>query len=150
MYLGLIHSVFPRAKLIHIRRHPIDACLSIYFQNFPDRHAYKWDLESLAFWYEQYQRLMAHWRSVIPPESLHEFWYEDLVTDTEGVSRQIMEFLGMEWESGQLEYYKQDRTVFTASKWQVRQPIYKSSTERWRRYERHLGPLLGLLKYARE
>lgn len=150
MHLGFIHSVLPRAKLIHIRRHPIDACLSIYFQNFPDGHNYKWDLESLAFWYEQYQRLMAHWREVLPSSALYEFWYEDLVEDTEGVSRRLMEFLGLEWEPGQLEYYRQDRAVFTASKWQVRQPIYKSSTERWRRHEKHLGPLLGLLKYARE
>lgn len=150
MHLGIIHSVMPKAKLIHIQRHPIDACLSIYFQNFPDGHSYKWDLGSLAYWYEEYQRIMAHWRSVLPPESLFEFWYEDLVDDTEGVSRQIMAFLGLEWEPRQLDFYKQDRAVFTASKWQVRQPVYSSSKERWRRYEKHLGPLMGLLKYARQ
>lgn len=145
--LGLIHSVFPNAKIIHTMRHPIDACLSIYFQNFPDGHAYKWDLESLAAWYEQYQRLMAHWRSVLPPGVMYESQYEDLVDDVEGESRKIMEFLGLEWEPGQLEFYKQDRAVFTASKWQARQPIYKSSKERWRVYEKHLTPLMRLLKY---
>lgn len=147
-HVGLIHSVFPNAKIIHAMRHPIDACLSIYFQNFPDGHAYKWDLESLAAWYEQYQRLMAHWRSVLPPGVMYESQYEDLVEDVEGESRKIMEFLGLEWEPGQLEFYKQDRAVFTASKWQARQPIYKSSKERWRVYEKHLGPLMPLLKYA--
>jgi tetratricopeptide (TPR) repeat protein len=147
-HLGIIHAVFPNAKIIHVRRHPIDACLSIYFQNFNDGHAYKWDLASLAVWYEQYQRLMNHWRDVLPPDTFYEFRYEDLVEDTEGVSRKIMEFLGLEWEPVQLEFHKQDRAVFTASKWQARQPIYKTSTERWRRYEKHLGPLLPLLKYA--
>jgi Flp pilus assembly protein TadD len=150
MHLGIIHSVLPKAKLIHIKRHPIDACLSIYFQNFPNGHSYKWDLESLAFWYEQYQRIMAHWRSILPADTLFEFWYEDLVEDTEGVSRQVMEFLGLEWEPGQLDYHKKERAIFTASKWQVRQPIYKSSKERWRKFEKHLGPLLPLLKYSRE
>lgn len=146
--LGFIHAVFPNAKLIHVKRHPIDACLSIYFQNFNDEHDYKWDMESIAVWYEQYQRLMAHWRSVLPADALFEFRYEDLVEDTEGVSRKIMEFLGLEWEPGQLDFHKQDRAVFTASKWQARQPIYKTSRERWRRYEKHLGPLLHLLRYA--
>lgn len=146
--LGFIHAVFPNAKLIHVKRHPIDACLSIYFQNFNDTHDYKWDMDSIAVWYEQYQRLMAHWRSVLPADTLFEFHYEDLVEDTEGVSRKIMEFLGLEWEPGQLDFHKQDRAVFTASKWQARQPIYKTSKERWRRYEKHLGPLLHLLKYA--
>ena len=146
--LGIIHAAFPNAKLIHVKRHPIDACLSIYFQNFNDEHDYKWDMESIAVWYEQYQRLMAHWRSVLPADALFEFRYEDLVEDTEGISRKIMEFLGLEWEPGQLDFHKQDRSVFTASKWQARQPIYKTSTERWRRYEKHLGPLLHLLKYA--
>lgn len=148
-YLGLIHAVLPNAKIIHIKRHPIDACLSIYFQNFSDGHAYKWDLESLVSWYEQYQRLMAHWREVLPAGTLFEFWYEDLVEDAEGVSRKIMDFLGMEWEANQMSFYAQERSVYTASKWQARQPIYKTSTGRWRRYEKHVGPLIKLLKYAK-
>lgn len=148
MHLGIIHAVFPNAKFVHTKRHPIDACLSIYFQNFPTAHDYKWDLESLAAWYEQYQRLMAHWRSVLPSGVLYEIQYEDLVEDQEGESRKLLDFLGLEWEEGVLEFHKQERAVFTASKWQVRQPVYKTSMERWRRYEKHLGPLLTLLKYA--
>jgi tetratricopeptide (TPR) repeat protein len=148
MHVGMIHAVFPNAKIIHTKRHPIDACLSIYFQNFPDGHEYKWDLESLAAWYEQYQRLMAHWRAVLPPGVLYESQYEDLVEDQEGESRKLLEFLGLDWEDGVLEFHKQERAVYTASKWQVRQPVYKTSTERWRRYEKHLGPLMDLLKYA--
>jgi Flp pilus assembly protein TadD len=147
-HLGLIHAVLPNAKIVHCQRHPIDACLSIYFQNFPDAHRYKWDLDSLANWYEQYQRLMAHWRAVLPPGTMFELQYEELVEDTEGVSRRLMNFLGLEWEASQVDFYKQDRAVFTASKWQARQPVYKTSRERWRMYEKHLGPLLPLLKYT--
>lgn len=148
MHLGIIHAVFPNAKIVHTKRHPIDACLSIYFQNFPDAHEYKWDLENLAAWYEQYQRLMAHWRAVLPPGVLYEIQYEDLVEDQEGESRKLLEFLGLDWEDGVLEFHTQERAVYTASKWQVRQPVYKTSKARWRRYEKHLGPLMGLLKYA--
>lgn len=150
LYIGLIHAILPNARFIHIRRHPIDACLSMYFQDFQDGLDFKWDLHSLAFWYVQYQKIMEHWRKTIPNGIMLEFWYEDLVDDTEGVSRKIMDFLGLEWEPGQLEFHKKERSVFTASKWQVRQPIYKSSKERWRIYENHLGPLLPLLKYARK
>jgi Tfp pilus assembly protein PilF len=146
--VGLIHGVLPNAKIIHCRRHPIDACLSIYFQDFADSHTYRWDLESLADWYEQYQRIMAHWRSVLPPGVMYEIEYERLVEDTIGESKKLMEFLGFDWEPAQLDFYKQDRAVFTSSKWQARQPIYKSSKERWRRYEKHVGPLKRLLKYA--
>jgi tetratricopeptide (TPR) repeat protein len=121
--LGVIHAALPNAKIIHCRRHPIDACLSIF--------------------------LMEHWRSVLPKGTMFEFDYEQLVEDTEKVSRQMMDFLGLEWEPGQLEFYKQDRAVFTASKWQARQPIYKTSKERWRSYEEFIKPLLPLLKYAR-
>lgn len=148
-YLGAIHAFFPKAKFVHIKRHPIDACLSIYFQDFPDGHAYKFDFESLVAWYEQYQRIMAHWRSVLPPETLYEIQYEDLVENQEGESRKLLEFLGLEWEEDVLDFHKkQDRAVFTASKWQVRQPVYKTSKERWRNYEEFIDPLLPLLKYA--
>lgn len=146
--VGQIHAVFPNAKFIHTKRHPLDACLSIYFQSFHDGHSYKADLESLAVWYEQYQRLMAHWRAALPPGVMYELQYEALVEDVEGESRKLMDFLGLDWEPGQLDFHKQDRAVFTCSKWQARQPIYKTSKNRWRHYEKHLEPLLSLLKYA--
>ncbi|MFA5082430.1 MAG: sulfotransferase, partial [Hydrogenophilaceae bacterium] len=146
--IGAIHAVFPNARIVHCRRHPIDACLSIYFQDFDDSQAYKWDLDGLVVFYEQYQRLMAHWRAVLPPGTLYDLQYEALVDDVEGESKKLMTFLGLDWEPGQLDFHKQERTVFTPSKWQVRQPIYKTSKDRWRRYEKHLGPLLDLLKYA--
>lgn len=147
-HVGLIHAVFPNAKIIHCRRHPIDACLSMYFQNFNDDHGYKFSLEGLVVFYEQYLRLMAHWRSVLPPGVMYEIQYEDLVEDTEGESRKLMEFLELEWEEGQMDFFKKARPVFTCSKWQVRQPIYKSSKDRWKRYENFIEPLLPLLKYT--
>ncbi|WP_165873452.1 sulfotransferase [Parasulfuritortus cantonensis] len=146
--LDTILSVFPNARIVHCQRHPIDACLSIYFQLFDRSQAYKWDEAGLVVFYEAYQRLMAHWRAVLPPENLYELRYEKLVDDLEGESRRLMTFLGLAWEPGQLEFYKQTRSVFTPSKWQVRQPIYTTSKARWRRYEKHLGPLLELLRYA--
>jgi tetratricopeptide (TPR) repeat protein len=147
-FVGLIHAVLPRAKIIHCRRHPIDACLSMYFQNFNDNHAYKFSLEGLVVFYEQYLRLMEHWRKVLPPGVMYEIQYEDMVEDTEGESKKLMEFLGLEWEAGQMDFFKKERPVFTCSKWQVRQPIYKSSKARWKRYEQFIEPLLPLLKYA--
>lgn len=142
--VGVIHAALPNAKFVHVRRHPIDACLSIYFQNFPDGHAYKWDMQGLALFYEQYLRIMAHWRKVLPPGAMLEMRYEDIVEDVEASSRRMMDFLGLTWEEAQMSFYKQDRSVFTASKWQARQPIYKTSKEKWRQYEKHLGPLLHL------
>ena len=85
---------------------------------------------------------------MLPAGTMFEFWYEDLVENTESISKELMDFLGLEWEPGQLEFYKQDRAVFTASKWQARQPIYRTSKERWRSYEQFIEPLLPLLKYA--
>lgn len=147
-YVGLMHAVFPGAKIIHCRRHPIDTCLSMYFQNFNDSHTYKYSLEGLAVFYEQYLRLMEHWRNILPPGVMYEIQYENLVEDTEGESRKLMEFIGLDWEEGQMDFFKKERPVFTCSKWQVRQPIYKSSKGRWRRYEQFIAPLLPLLKYA--
>lgn len=146
--LGLIHAVFPNARVIHCRRHPIDACLSMYFQNFNKGHRYKFSLEGLAAFYEQYVRLMAHWRAVLRPGTIYEVRYEDLIEDPAGVSRKTMEFLGLDWEEAQMDFFSKERPVFTCSKWQVRQPIYRSSKDRWKRYTEYIGPLLPLLKYA--
>lgn len=147
-HIGLIHTVFPKAKIIHCRRHPIDACLSMYFQDFGDNQEFIFSLDWLTTYYEQYMRLMDHWRAVLPPGILYELQYENLVDDAEGETRKLMEFLGLEWEAGQMNFFKKERPVFTNSMWQVRQPIYKTSKERWRRYEKFIDPLMPLLKYA--
>lgn len=146
--IGLIHAVFPNARIIHVRRNPVDNCLSIFFQGFNDSHAYSFDLEELASHYREYQRVMAHWRKLIPKDRLFEFGYEDLVADQEGMSRRLIEFCGMEWDDACLSYYENDRAVKTASIWQVRQKIYSSSVERWRNYEPYIAPLMRLLPDA--
>jgi tetratricopeptide (TPR) repeat protein len=147
-YLGLIHAAFPKARILHIRRHPIDTCLSIYFQNFNDRHAYATDLEHLARYYREYYRLMAHWRAALSPEVLLDVPYEALVDDPERWSRKIIEFIGLEWDARCLDFHLTERRVGTPSKWQVRQKIYKTSKERWRNYEKFVGPLLPLLELS--
>lgn len=148
--LGVFHAVFPHGRIIHTQRHPLDTCLSIYCQNFNTGHVYANDLAELAHYYRQYHRLMAHWRAVLPAEVFLEVPYEALVEDQEGWSRRIIAFLGLEWDARCLEFHKTERKIGTASNWQARQPIYTTSKARWRRYEAHLGPLLGLLELVPE
>ena len=138
--LGLVALLFPRARVIHCRRDPLDTCLSCYFQDFKSPHPYASDLENLGAYHRQCDRLMAHWRDVLPLPML-EVWYEDLVADQDAMSRKLVEFCGIAWDDACLEFHANDRPVWTASSWQVRQPIYKTSVERWRHYDAHLGPL---------
>jgi hypothetical protein len=147
--LGTIAYLLPRARVVHCRRNPLDNCCSIFFQNFSQGHKYKWGLEDLGHYYSMYERLMEHWEKVLP-NPLFELKYEDMVADQEGVSRRLIEFCGLEWDDGCLEFHASSRAVKTASQWQVRQPIYKSSTERWRRYESHLEPLQKGLEEGRQ
>lgn len=143
--LGFIHAVLPNARIIHMTRDPIDTCLSIYFQNFESTIRYANDLEDLAHCYREYRRLMSHWRSVLPEGVMLEVPYEALVEDTEVWSRKMVEFVGLDWHPDCLQFHNSGRTVVTASKWQVRQKIYKSSMQRWRNYEQFIGPLLGFM-----
>jgi tetratricopeptide (TPR) repeat protein len=146
-HLGLILRLFPRARIVYCRRNPLDNCLSIYFQRFVGYHPYAYDLRDLAHYYSLHQRLMAHWRRVVPT-AIHEIAYEDLITDQEGQSRALIEFCGLEWDDQCLRFFETDRSVRTASLWQVRQPVYDSSVDRWRNYEAHLGPLFKALAEA--
>lgn len=139
--LGLIHAALPAARLIHLERHPLDTCLSIYFQGFTAAHAYATDLTDLAHYYREYRRLMAHWRQTLPPDLLLEVRYESLVDDPEYWGRRMLAHLGITWDPRCLEFHLTDRPVLTASSWQVRQPIGKGSIGRWRHYERYLEPL---------
>jgi hypothetical protein len=144
--LGLIHAALPNARIIHVRRNPIDTCLSNYFQHFENAHAYSHDLGDLAHYYRQYVRLMVHWRSVLAQDTILEVPYEALVANQESWSRRMLAFIGLPWDARCLEFHRNTRTVITASKWQVRQQITSASVERWRRYERFVGPLQALLE----
>lgn len=143
LYLGLVAVLFPRARVIHCRRHPLDVCLSCYFQSFIEVD-YSFDLEHLGGYFRQYVDLMAHWREVLPLE-MFEVQYEELVDEQERVSRALFEHCGLEWDERCLEFHKNDRAVKTASLFQVRRPMYRSSVGRWRRYEQHLAPLKKML-----
>jgi tetratricopeptide (TPR) repeat protein len=144
LYAGVIQRVFPRARFIHMQRHPLDTCLSVYFQNFFNVGQYANDLSDLAHYYGEYQRIMSHWRSSLPQETLLDVPYEDLVTDTESWARRMLEFINLPWDPRCLEFHRTDRVVLTASKWQVRQKITTGSVGRWRNYEKHLAPLRHL------
>lgn len=147
MQLGFISLIFPKAKIIHVQRDPRDTALSNFQQNFKAKHGglgYAFDLEKIAFQINDYHRIMAHWRKVLPV-SMFEFRYEDLVGDQEYWSRKLLGFVGVEWDESVRDFHKTERAVRTASVSQVRQPIYKTSKQKWRRYAKHLGPLLDNL-----
>jgi len=143
-FLGLIHAALPNARIIHMRRNPIDTCLSIYFQHFEAAVSYANDLEDLAHYYAEYLRIMKHWRLVLPKDAILDVPYEGLVSDQEAWSRKLLEFIGLPWDPRCLDFHRTHRTVITASKWQVRQRITGASVQRWRNYEKFLGPLLRL------
>jgi tetratricopeptide (TPR) repeat protein len=143
-YLGVIHSVFPRARIIYMLRNPIDTCLSCYFQNFSQALSFTSDLSDLEHYYRQHHRLMQHWRRVLLPGTLLDVKYEDLVANSPVWSRRVLEFIGLPWDERCLDFHQTERGIATASAWQVRQRIYKSSVERWRKYEKFIGPLMSL------
>ena len=143
-HLGLIHSVFPNARIIYLRRDPVDTCLSCYFQQFANGASFTLDLADLAHYYREHHRLIQHWRSVLPAGVLLDVPYAELVADQESWSRRMIEFIGLEWDPRCLEYYSTRRPVVTASNWQVRQPIYSSSVGRWQKYRKFIRPLLEL------
>lgn len=145
MNLGLIHTALPRARIIHMRRNPIDNCLSIYFQNFSIAHAYATDLEDLAHFYMQYLRLMEHWRNVLPAEAMLEVPYESLIDEQEAWSRRMVEFIRLPWDRRCLDFDQTRRTVITPSRWRVRQKLDRTAVGRWRNYERFIEPLKHLL-----
>ncbi len=143
--LGLIRQMLPRAFVVHCRRHPVDTCWSIFTTYFRSRLA---DRGDLVFCYREYERLMAHWRRVLPDDRFIEIDYESLVADPEPVTRRLLAFCGLAWHEACLAPHRNRRPVTTASLWQARQPIYRHSVARWRRYEPWLGELRALLPDA--
>jgi len=145
LYAGLIHLALPHARIIHARRDPIDTCISCFSINFTAAQPFAYDLGELGRYYRAYERLMDHWRQVLPPRCMLEVRYEDVVDDIEGQARRMIAFCGLEWDQTCLAFHKLERAVQTASAVQVRQPIYRSSIGRWREYGEQLRPLLDAL-----
>ncbi|MGE0485809.1 MAG: sulfotransferase [Gammaproteobacteria bacterium] len=140
LYLGLIAAVFRRARVIHCRRDPVATCFSIHTHELAGKHPYAHDQADLVAAYAGYARLMAHWRQCLPLPML-EVDYEDVVGDLEGQARRLVEFLGLDWDPACLAFHRVERTVTTASQWQVREPIYTTGRDHWQRYTQHLGVL---------
>jgi tetratricopeptide (TPR) repeat protein len=149
-FVGLIHQLFPNAKIIHTRRNPVDTCLSAYTKLFKDDMPHSYDFGELGRYYQRYEDLMAHWEKVLPPGVMRTVDYENVVDDLEGNARALVEHVGLEWDDACLAFHKSTRAVKTASVAQVRKPLYKTSVERWRRYGDGLSPLLKALDYPRE
>jgi len=143
-FLWLIAALFPSARIILCRRDLRDVCLSCYFHHFTEGHLYTYDLADCGARALEIDRLATHWLRVLPLEILA-IDYEKLVSDPEAETRRLIEFLGLEWDPACLDFHRTERPVLTASAWQVRQPLYTRSVERWRRYARHLRPLLNVL-----
>lgn len=146
LFVGLIHLTLPNARIIHARRNPVDTCLSNFSRLFADDQPFAYDLGELGRYYRAYERLMAHWRSVLPEAVMLDVSYEEVVADLEGQARRIIAHCGLEWNDACLEFHKTERAVRTASLMQVRQPIYRSSIGRWRPYAHLLTPLLQELE----
>ena len=145
--IGLIHMALPNAKIIHTMRDPVDTCISCYSKLFnvggPE---YTYDLRELGEHYRGYRALMDHWHAVLPPGTILDVVYEEVVEDIEFQARRLIQYCGLEWDDRCLDFHKNKRKVRTASVAQVRKPLYRSSVQRWRRYgEAELAPLLQAL-----
>ncbi|RTL95020.1 MAG: sulfotransferase family protein [Hyphomicrobiales bacterium] len=142
--IGLLTLLFPNARIIHCRRDAIDNCVSCYVLPFSSAHSYNADLRTLGLYYREYDRLMRHWNEVFPGR-IFENRYETLVEDQEAQSRRLIDYLGLPWDDACLRFFDREGAVTTPSRWQVRQPIYKSSVKRWKNYENEITPLIEAL-----
>jgi hypothetical protein len=145
LFAGLIHLLFPRAKIIHTQRNPIDTCLSAFTKLFKDEMPYSYDLGELGRYYRKHEALIAHWKDVLPGGIIKTVNYEEVVADFPRMAREIVSFLGLPWHEACLNFHESSRPVKTASVVQVRKPVYGSSVDRWRRHEKELQPLLEAL-----
>jgi len=141
----LIHLMLPNAKIIHVNRNPLDTCLSCFTQLFSSKHEHTYDLSELGQYYVDYARLMEHWRNVLLVGTFLDVQYEEIVADQETQARRMIDYCGLDWNDACINFHKRESSIRTASVTQVRQPIYKSSVERWRHYEKFLRPLMDAL-----
>jgi tetratricopeptide (TPR) repeat protein len=143
-HIGLIHLILPNARIIDARREPMACCFSNLKQLFASGQEFTYSIEDIARYYRTYLELMGHWDFALPGKVLRVL-HEDVVDDLEGNVRRILDFCGLDFEPGCLEFYKNERSVRTASSEQVRQPIYRDGLDQWRHYEPWLDPLKDAL-----
>ena len=147
LYVGLIHLALPNAKIINLKRNPLDTCYAIYKQLFVDAYPFSYDLEELGRYFVAYHQLMEHWNAVLPGV-VHTVEYEKLVGDIETESRRLLEFCDLDWQPQCLKFYENREASTTASTVQVRQPVYQSSVGKWRDYEKQMQPVVEILQQA--
>lgn len=148
MAIGLIHALFPNAKIIHVKRNPIDTCLSCYTKLFSHGHYYSYDLTELGQYYHCYERIMNHWRAVLPSNAWLEINYESMIDHLEVEAKRLVDYCDLPWNPACLNFYESKRAIRTASFMQVRQPVYTTSVHRWRRFKNELAPLIKILNQA--
>jgi len=143
-HTGLIHLILPRAKIIDARRHPLGCCFSGYKQHFARGQHFTYNLDDIGRYYRDYVELMAHYDAVLPGR-VHRVIYEQLIEDTEGEVRRVLDYCGLPFDQRCLRFYENERAVRTASSEQVRRPIYREGVDHWVNYEPWLGPLKSAL-----
>lgn len=148
LHAGLIHLALPQAKIIHIHRNALDTCFSCYSLMFAGDLPFTYDLGELGRYYRGYERLMAHWHAVLPAGTILDIQYEDVIADLEGQARRLIAHCGLDWDERCLSFHETKRAVSTASLYQVRQPIYRTSVGKAKTYEHWLAPLKAALEDA--
>jgi hypothetical protein len=144
--VGAIHCALPKAKIIHVRRHPLDTCLSIYKNNLAgELFGFGSSLKDLGRYYQAYQQPMAYWWKILPAGVMLEVNYEDLVSKQEEQTRRLLEFCNLEWDDACMQFHQSRNRVQTSSVAQVRKPMYQDSVAAWQCYEKHLQPLIDIL-----
>lgn len=143
--IGFIQLILPNAKIIHVKRNPLDTCMGCYKLPFNEQHEFTYNLTELGHYYCQYDRLMKHWHKILP-NKIYEIEYETLVHNQERETRRLLEFCHLPWEENCLSFYNTHRKVITESAGQVRQPIYTHAVGQWKHYEAFITPLVMALK----
>jgi tetratricopeptide (TPR) repeat protein len=147
LYVGLIHLALPKAKIIHVKRHPLDTCYSIYKQLFTNGYPFSYNLKELTDYYIANHKLMEHWKSVIP-NAIYTVDYERLINNFEDQSKQLIAHCQLDWQEQCLHFHQNKQAAVTASASQVRQPIYSSSIAKWRNFQEQLSPIKKQLEQA--
>ena len=147
LYVGLIHLALPKAKIIHVTRHPLDTCYSIFKQLFTNGYPFSYNLKELAQYYIEHHKMMEHWKTIMP-DIIHQVAYEDIITDLSTETNKLLSYCELEWQSQCTDFHNNSAPSTTASATQVRKKVYKSSQGQWRHFQQELSPIKQLLEQS--